>query len=92
MIWRVGPEKKIFYDGRTLSTQRAWEYDNSRIVVMNQRPYWKGLFNAYDVKVAVVPIYEDDGTPSLLTQSMYADNEWAVVFSAENEVVFVRKR
>jgi hypothetical protein len=90
MIWRVGPEGKIFYDSRTLNVQRAWEYDNSRIIAPNQRPYWKGLFNMYDIRVAVLPIYEDNGRPNILTQSIAADNEWATVFANENEVVLAR--
>lgn len=90
MIWRVGPENKIFYDGRTLSVQRAWEYNNSRIIALNRRPYWKGLFNVYNIRVAVLPIYEDDGSPNLLTQSIYSDKEWAMVFADEHVVVFVK--
>ncbi|MDD2900325.1 MAG: hypothetical protein PHI31_16645 [Desulfuromonadaceae bacterium] len=92
MIWRAGPVDKIFYDGRTLNVQRAWEYDNSRIVSPNQRPYWKGLFAAYDIRVAVLPLYEDDGRPNLLTQSIRSDKEWTMVFAAENEVVLLKSR
>lgn len=90
MIWREGPENKIFYDGRILSLQRAWEYNNSRLIVGNQRPYWKGLFNIYNIQVAVLPIYENDGNPNLLTQSMYDDDEWKMVFASENEVIFIK--
>lgn len=91
LIWRVGPEIKIFYDGRMLSIQRAWEYNNSRLIAINQRPYWKGLFNIYNIQVAVLPIYENDGNPSLLTQSMFDDKEWTMVFASENEIVFAKK-
>jgi len=90
MIWRVGPESKIFYDGRTLDVQRAWEYDNSRIIAVNQRSYWKGLFNAYNIGTAILPIYENDGNPSTLTLSMYADNDWEMVYADDKEAVFVK--
>lgn len=91
MIWRVGPKNKIFHDGRILSIQRAWEYNNSTKYIANQRPYWKGLLRRYDVRTVVLPIYDDNGKPDLLTQSVADDNEWAMVFAAENEAVFVRK-
>lgn len=91
LIWRVGPENKIFYDSRTLSVQRAWEYDNSRIISLNQRSYWKGLFNIYDIQMAVLPVYEDDGKTNMLTQSIYADNEWNMVFSDAQNAVFIKK-
>jgi hypothetical protein len=91
MIWRAGPENKIFHDGRILSLQRAWEYNNSRIIGINQRPYWKGLLKMYNIRVVVLPIYEDNGNPNVLTQSISNDKEWATIFVADNEAVFVRK-
>lgn len=91
MIWRTGPENRIFHDGRMLNVQRAWEYSNSKLIVTEQRPYWKGLFNMYDIRIVILPIYEDDGTSDGLTQSIAADQEWKMVFAAENEAVFVRK-
>lgn len=91
MIWRMGAENKMFYDGRILNLQRAWEYNNSLIVTLNQRSYWKGLFNMYDVRIVVLPIYVD-GSQSVLAQSIFADNEWGMAFADQTEVVFVRKR
>ncbi|MFZ4856386.1 MAG: hypothetical protein ACOYL3_08320 [Desulfuromonadaceae bacterium] len=92
MVWRVSPEKKVFFDSRYLNLQRAWEYNNSIMPGANQRPYWKGLFATYDIRAAVLPRYEDNGSPNMLTQSMYADREWTVAFADEKEVVLVRKR
>lgn len=74
LIWRVGPDSRVFYDNRTLNVQRAWEYDNSRVFSLNQRPYWKGLFNTYNIQIVVLPIYEDSGETNLLTESISADN------------------
>lgn len=91
MIWRLGPENKIFYDSRTLSTQRAWEYDNSCVVVPGYRPYWKGLFDVYNVNLVVLPCYEDDGQPNLLALSIYEDPGWTNNFANEFEMVFTRK-
>jgi hypothetical protein len=91
LVWRVGPEQKIFFDSRYINLQRAWEYDNSRIIAANQRPYWKGLFSTYNILEVVLPIYEDDGSPNLLTQSISTDKEWTVIFADGNEVVLVKK-
>jgi len=90
MIWRMGPENKIFHDSRILNIQRAWEYNNSLIVLKDRRPYWKGLFNVYDIRVVILPLYTDDGNPDLLTQSISVDKDWAMVFAEENEAVFAR--
>lgn len=91
MIWRMGPENKIFHDSRALNIQRAWEYNNSMTFVLNQRPYWKGLLNIYNIRTAVLPMYDEDGRPNLLNQSIAADKGWAMIFADENEAVFVRK-
>jgi hypothetical protein len=90
MLWRGGPDNKIFCDGRTLNIQRIWEYNNSLIVSKKQRPYWMGLFNMYDIQTAVLPIYEFDGSPNMLTQSISNDAGWKMIFADDSEVVFVR--
>lgn len=90
MIWRMGIDNKMFYDGRILNLQRAWEYNNSLIITLNQRSYWKGLFNMYNVRIAVLPIYVE-GSQNVLAKSIFEDNEWAMLFSDQTEVVFVRK-
>jgi len=90
MIWRAGAETRIFHDSRLLNIQRAWEYNNSRLITMGQRPYWKGLMNMYDIQAIVLPVYEASGTPDPLTRSISADTGWALAFAAGNEAVFVR--
>lgn len=90
IIWRMNPENKIFHDGRMLYPQRAWESNNARIIADNQPPYWKGLFNMYNIQIVVLPIYENNWEPCLLTKSIFTDIEWATVFADEKEVVFVR--
>lgn len=90
MIWQVGPEQKVFYDSRVFNLQRAWEYNNSQIITTNQRPYWKGLFNMYNIDVVILPVTEESGEPSLLTQSIFSDSEWKLIFSSANDSVFVK--
>lgn len=91
LIWRTGPEKRVFFDSRYLNLQRAQEYTNSTIIGTNERPYWKGLFAAYDIRVVVLPMYEDNGSANLLMQSIAADKEWVPLFANENGVVLVRR-
>lgn len=91
MLWRAKPEDKIFHDGRMLSIQRIWEYNNISTINPGQRPYWKGIFKRYDVRIAVLPLYEPNGQPNVLYKSMSGDNEWTPVFIAENETVFLKK-
>lgn len=92
LIWRAGPEQKIFFDSRYLNLQRAREYTNSTVIEENKQPYWKGLFTTYDIRIVVLPLYEDNGSPNFLTHSVAADKEWATVFANEFEVVLMRKR
>ncbi len=90
MLWRTGPESKTFHDGRFLNIQRAWEYNNSLNIALNQRPYWKGLMNVHNIRLIVLPVYDDNGAPSLLAQSVAADNEWKLIFASENGAVFMK--
>jgi len=90
MLWRTGPESKTFHDGRFLNIQRAWEYNNSLNIAQNQRPYWKGLMNVHNIRLMVLPIYDDNGSPNLLAQSVAADKEWKLIHASENEAVFMK--
>lgn len=89
--WRTEGANRIFYDSRTLDFQRAMEYDKIRTVIPGMRPFWKGMFDRYDVRIAVVPFFEDDGSPCQLTESISLDSEWAMIFANQTEAVFTRK-
>lgn len=90
MLWRTGPESKIFHDGRYINIQRAWEYNNSLNITQNQRPYWKGLMNVHNIRLIVLPLYGHNGVPEVLAQSVAADNGWKLIFASENEAVFMK--
>jgi hypothetical protein len=92
LIWRLGPERKIYCDGRALDPNRYREYLSSTIGVQSATPYWKEIFRKNGINTAIVQMKEDGGQMNPLASSLYRDSDWKLVFSQDNAAVFVRKQ
>jgi len=91
LLWRLGPERKVFYDGRTLSVQRAMDYQASRVISpLRRRQAWQGLFDAYAIDLLVLPRFEPNGTQNTLTESVANDQNWLAVYADAQNLVFMR--
>lgn len=84
VIWRQAPQQKVFLDGRQLDPARFWEY----LYGMNN---WKMLFNKYNIKVVILPVFDASYNPNQLNKEMEMDPEWQLVCSANNGALFIRK-
>jgi len=93
LIWRLGPERKVFIDGRALD-QEAFR-QSYRIVTADTTltaglPAWKSALNAYSIKYVVTKCFSQDNTVVPLVHSLIRDREWVPVFFYVNSVIFVR--
>lgn len=91
LIWRLGPDRKIYCDGRTLDPARYWEYLSSSIGATTDTPYWKEIFRKNGIQTAILKVREETGGLNPLADSLYRDSDWALVFTQDNAAVFVRK-
>lgn len=91
LVWRLGPERKIYCDGRVLDPSRYWEYLSSTIGSQGATPYWKEIFRKNGIQTAIVQTKEDTGQMSSLAASINRDSDWTLVFAQDNAAVFVRK-
>lgn len=85
VLWRVAPERKIFIDGRHMDPSRSWEY----FFNMNN---WKVLYDKYDIRVVILPIYDAPNKLSEVTRKMEMDPGWLLVNRNNNGSLFVRKQ
>lgn len=90
MIWRLAPENKIFCDGRVLDFERMREFLYSYAANPTRTPYWKQLFDKYDIQIVVLPYLDHLGEPDLLNKFVRMDKDWMIVFDQNNSAVFVR--
>lgn len=91
LLWRLGPEKKVFCDGRQLVAARTWEWMTSNAIAGTGEPYWKGLFRKHGIQTAIVPITDPSGQINPLMVSLRMDKELVMVFAKDNSAVFVRR-
>lgn len=90
MIWRLAPKNKIFCDGRVLDLERMREFLYSYVAYPTQTPYWKQLFDKYEIKIAVLPYMDSYGKPDILTNLVFRDKDWVLMFEQNNAAVFMR--
>jgi hypothetical protein len=91
LIWRLGPERKVFLDGRNLNPKVFWEgsmIDNAFSLGGEQQ--WVSLFEKYNISYAVIPL-ELRGKQTPLVASLSRDPRWAAVFLSDNSVIFSRR-
>lgn len=84
VIWRLAPQHKVFFDGRQIDAGRAWEY-------LFNLENWKMIFDKYDIRVVIVPLYDSSYKRALFTKAIETDSGWRLVSSSNNGAVFVRK-
>ena len=93
LIWRLGPERKVFYDGRQLDG-RIYEQtdliDNAVSQDLLGKPIWKAYLEAYGVKYMIIPYFLPRGAILPLAEAVLHDDDWALVYSDMTAKVFVK--
>lgn len=93
LMWRLGPERKVFTDGRFLypETNRI-ERGVGAAIADNYfgLPYWKSILNSYRVNYIIMPLFAEYGETYPLLFELIKDNDWLPVFSSQKTILFVR--
>jgi hypothetical protein len=90
LIWRLGPEIKVFVDGRGIDTGMVLQASiiNLGFEGSGQRQ-WRALLDKYGVDLVLTP-YGYGRQPIVLVNRLRRDPDWAVVWSNRNSIVFAR--
>ncbi|MBI5640946.1 MAG: hypothetical protein HZA17_11020 [Nitrospirae bacterium] len=93
LIWRLGPDRKVFVDGRNMSydifaasslVSAALKKDMAGL------PFWKSTLNAYGVRYIGIPLFIPSGQLVTLVNALLNDKEWIPVFFKLNSLIFVK--
>src|SRR4030042_3062602 len=93
LIWRLGPERKVFIDGRVLFED---VYETSKLIdkayADNYQglPYWRSVLNSYGVSYIIIPLVSPSGTVPELLNALLRDNDWIPVFLDKNAMIFLK--
>lgn len=95
LIWRFGPERKVFIDGRIINEEvyKQFESINNQAYMESFAgiSYWESLLDAYGVKYIVYPCFYSTGQIIPLTDILLLQNsEWIPVFFSYNSIVYVK--
>jgi len=97
LIWRLGPERKVFVDGRALNPQASFEsFEISEAMALPGQypPLWKRLLQQRGVGYLVIPRVRSSQGKALddvddLRKALLEAPEWFPVFADPISLVFV---
>ena len=93
LIWKLGPEKKVFIDSRELSFpvyRDSLGIDSAASEAIAGMPAWKAILVAYNVNYILTPFSKNGGGVVPLVHTLLNDPDWLPVFADFNSVIFVR--
>ncbi len=95
LIWRLGPERKVFIDGRSLSETvhaRSLRIDNmSNTQSFADQLFMKSVFAGYNIRYVIIPFYNTySGDMLPLVRALLYNENWVPVFIEKNSTVFVK--
>ncbi len=99
LLWRLGPERKVFVDGRGINQQATYESATINMAYAKpgeSTPYWKRLLQKHEASYMVIPaILHATDTPyedtAMLREALQRDPDWVRVHADEIAQVFVRR-
>jgi hypothetical protein len=92
LMWRLAPQRKVFSDGRGLdqpSYLATVVIDNARGELVFGVPAWKRLLDTNGIQYVITPLF-GRGVLYPLVNALLRDDEWHLVFSGYNSLIFVR--
>ena len=94
LIWRLGPERQVFFDGRHLSYElfdQARAIDSAAPAAPGAPPRWKADLERYGVRWVVGPFADSDGTVIPLVFGLLQDANWVPIYSDYRAGIYVRR-
>ena len=93
LMWKLGPERKVFIDGRDLSSHIYSDYRAIKSVTTAEimgMPAWKATLYTYNVNYVITPLFHFEGVSEPLTDALLTEKDWVPVFADNRSVIFMR--
>jgi hypothetical protein len=89
LIWRAYPRYKVFIDGRALDNWINRTADS----ILKTHQGWKSQLEAYNINFIVIPtIFRESGHIIPLAVALVYEDDWKLVFIANNGALFVKDK
>jgi hypothetical protein len=93
LLWRIGPEHKVFVDGRAFDAGVIRDALAAELVSFKKSgvPLWKQIFEKHQIDSAILPRIEG-GAPYGLSVALYRDPDWILDYQSGNAALFLKRR
>ncbi len=87
LIWSLYPDYKVFIDGRALSDNVSRMAD----AILKCYPGWQDMLNSFGINFIFIPVvFRESGHAIPLAISLAYDDNWKLIFIADNQAIFVK--
>ncbi len=88
LMWQLYPDYLVFIDGRSTSNKHF----RDSIEIELARPGWEDVLDEYGINTIITrTCFSDTGGPLNLIDGLARDNRWALVYSDDVAVVYIRR-
>ena len=90
LIWRLYPDKKVFFDSRGLEPDVYMEYQNV-INVNKTKPHsWDDIIKKYNISYVVMPPIFKFGRIYDLVEQLFISDDWVLIYMDHLSLIFLR--
>jgi hypothetical protein len=87
LIWSLYPDYQVFVDGRALHNPVNVQADT----ILKTKSGWRSLLDTYDINTIIIPVvWKQTGRIIPLSIALVFENQWKLVYSGLNSVLFVK--
>ena len=88
LMWQLYPDYLVFVDGRTTSNKLF----SASVEIENIQPGWENVLDEYGIRTIITrTCFSDTGGPLNLIDGLSQSSRWALVYSDDVAVIYLRK-
>lgn len=90
LLWRLYPEKKVFFDGRVLEQSVYREYQIVAYAAEDPRQSWEDIITHYNISYIIMPPLLHHGSIYPLVEKLLDSEDWVLIYRDHLSLVFLR--
>jgi hypothetical protein len=91
LIWRLYPDKKVFYDSRAVELDIYSEYKKVMSASEKKPLSWDEILGKYNISHIVIPPLYKHGQIYALVEQLFDSKDWVLIYADHLSFIFLKK-